>query len=485
MSETDVAVIGSGFGGLTAALLSAASGLRVSVFEQHTRPGGCAGDFALGGFSFPAGATVVTGLEPGGILSQVYQAGGIDIDATEIDPAIVLHVGERQIPLWSDRERWLDELARSFPGMPEGYRHFWNWAGRTGAAVRDTGNRLPSFPWEILADVRWSLPALRLANLKLLPEFFRTVEDVKLRFGAVGHAEADAVIDGLLLDATGAKATECSAAQGAVALDIYRHGCQNVRGGTGGMALSMVRRIRELGAVVKFGTAVRSARRERHGWRIVTDCGEVTHARTVIANVPPSAADALLGASHGASASVDSWGAFVLHLGIDASGLDNMAPFHQVITPSDAFSAEGDNCLVSIFPSKTRPERWSISVSTHTEAQSWRGGEADGPRRHALEQRLLAAVRDVIPDVDGRVRLLQSATPRTYERFTLRPGGYVGGPIQRPGLPVLKGPTRRRRGGMFLAGDHIFPGQGTIGTALSGVNAYRDVCRHLGKESML
>ena len=46
--------------GLTAGALASRSGLRVALFEQHTRPGGCAGDFAMDGFTFPAGATVVT-----------------------------------------------------------------------------------------------------------------------------------------------------------------------------------------------------------------------------------------------------------------------------------------------------------------------------------------------------------------------------------------------------------------------------------------
>lgn len=49
-SDADIVVIGSGFGGLTAAALAARAGARVLVLERHTRPGGCAGDFALGGF---------------------------------------------------------------------------------------------------------------------------------------------------------------------------------------------------------------------------------------------------------------------------------------------------------------------------------------------------------------------------------------------------------------------------------------------------
>jgi phytoene dehydrogenase-like protein len=141
----DLAVIGSGFGGLTAASLSAKAGLRSIVFEQHTRPGGCAGDFAMEGFWFPAGATVVTGLESGGILSKVFAALELESPGIPLDPSIVLHTGGRALPYWANRDRWQDEFAKAFPNAPEGYRRFWDWAGDIGGIVYGIGNSLPSF----------------------------------------------------------------------------------------------------------------------------------------------------------------------------------------------------------------------------------------------------------------------------------------------------------------------------------------------------
>jgi phytoene dehydrogenase-like protein len=326
--------------------------------------------------------------------------------------------------------------------------------------------------------------------VKTLPLLPRTIAEVKRGLGATGVPQADALIDGLLIDATGATAAECSAIQGAIALDIYRRGCQCVPGGTARLAMDLVRSIRNSGSDVRFREPIVSIRRRREGWLLRTACGGATLARSVVANVPPAALERLLGAATDtvvAPPREDAWGAFLLHLGIDATGLDPVHPFQQVVRDGEEGSAEGDNCLVSIFPGRgEREHRWSISVSTHTRAEGWWINSPElSFRRPALEERLLESVERVIPDVRQRIVVQRSATPRTFQRFTGRPGGYVGGLIQRPSNAAFFAASRRPARGLFLAGDHVFPGQGTVGVALSGINAHRDVAEYLQRSPML
>lgn len=88
--------------------------------------------------------------------------------------------------------------------------------------------------------------------------------------------------------------------------------------------------------------------------------------------------------------------------------------------------------------------------------------------------------RRFIPDLDARVNIVRSATAATCRRFTARPGGFVGGLVQRPANVALRAPGDRPERHLSMAGDHVFPGQGTVGTALSGINAYRDMTESLG-----
>src|SRR5262249_60846839 len=53
-------IIGSGFGGLAAAVRLGARGYRVSVFERLDSPGGRAGVFRQDGFTFDAAPTIIT-----------------------------------------------------------------------------------------------------------------------------------------------------------------------------------------------------------------------------------------------------------------------------------------------------------------------------------------------------------------------------------------------------------------------------------------
>ena len=62
MADVDrsVAVIGSGFGGLAAAIRLQAAGARTVLFEARDRPGGRAYVYQDEGFTFDAGPTVIT-----------------------------------------------------------------------------------------------------------------------------------------------------------------------------------------------------------------------------------------------------------------------------------------------------------------------------------------------------------------------------------------------------------------------------------------
>ena len=72
----DAVVIGSGVGGLSAAVLLAKAGKRVLVLEQHDQAGGCTHTFHNKGFEFDVGKyTVVTSYSVRARGQRGYQEG--------------------------------------------------------------------------------------------------------------------------------------------------------------------------------------------------------------------------------------------------------------------------------------------------------------------------------------------------------------------------------------------------------------------------
>lgn len=488
----DVVVVGSGIGGLTAGALAAHDGLSVLMLEAHNRPGGCAGDFALNGVIFPAGATLISGFERRGLHTWVYDRLGIVSRAEPLEQAMEIVGDDRRFALWTDRERWEEEARRAFPTGHAARERFFRWSERVGGAVHRMAGRLPVLPPRTPRDVMRLAAALRPEVARTIPYLPRTVGGVMSGLGADREPAFQQFVDAQLLDATGCEAGTCAAVNGAIALDLYHNGCFSLPGGTAEIARDLLRALRRDGGEVRFETPVVALRRGADEmWQVRTAQGETFRARVVISNAPAWDMPALLGErsakkfrratrlrEHG-------WGAFVLHAAVDQAVLpaSRFASF-QTLPALGGTLTEGEMCFITVMAPSRRPGApRAVSVSTHTAVERWWGLERGAYREQKARysERLLEACERAMPGFRRGVAFHRAATPRTFAHYTLRGWGVVGG-VRNDLRHSTFGALSHRSGlpGLYLCGDSIFPGQGTIGVTLSGINAWRSTRDELG-----
>jgi len=125
MSPEHIVIIGAGPGGLTAAMILANRGFRVTVLEAKDRVGGRNGAFELGPYTFDIGPTF---LMLKSILDEVFEEAGAKtedlLEMHRLSPMYRLQFGDKALDVSDNPAAMKEEIARCFPGMESAYDTF-------------------------------------------------------------------------------------------------------------------------------------------------------------------------------------------------------------------------------------------------------------------------------------------------------------------------------------------------------------------------
>ena len=170
----------------------------------------------------------------------------------------------------------------------------------------------------------------------------------------------------------------------------------------------------------------------------------------------------------------------MLYLQLQPSAELPSDPFHlELIRDSDAPFVDGNHIFVSVSGSdeKRGPDGVrTATVSTHVRPEALQQDPA--AQVAAVQARMVDTLAHLAPEIDQATVHRLTASPRTWQRFTRRPRGLVGGVPRTVGLHNYRQitPTALQRG-LWLVGDSVFPGQSTLATALGGAATARAVLR--------
>lgn len=479
VKDKKAAVIGSGFGGLGAAIRLQSAGIQTILYEARDLPGGRAYVYEDEGFTFDAGPTVITAPHT---LTDLFELSGRKLEdyigLKEVQPMYRL--------IWSDGDRFdyvrdeatmVKQIAERSKSDAEGYQKFFKYAEEVFAKGYTELADRPFRRFSDMVAVSPSLIRLR-ADRSVYKTVSKYVKDDHLRQALSFHS--------LLV---GGNPFQTSSIYTLIHYLEREWGVFFPEGGTHALVRSLVKLFEELGGELRLSTPVKSVDLIKNGnstmHRVTDDKGGEQDFDFVVSNADVHHTYKKIYASSKVAKKrakklekMDwSMSLFVLYFGTDIA-YDDVA--HHTIL----FGPRYKGLLDEIFKGNGLPEDFSLYLhvptvtdkslapegcsSAYVLAPVPHLGRADVDWDEIAEEygdRIIEALEVEMPDLRNHIVTRRHITPKTFEKELAAFKGSAFSVAPKLTQSAYFRPSNEDSGipGLYLVGAGTHPGAGLPG----------------------
>ncbi|HMK02954.1 MAG TPA: NAD(P)/FAD-dependent oxidoreductase [Ferruginibacter sp.] len=456
MNEFDTIIIGSGAGGLSAAICLARAGQKVAVIEQHYVPGGWCHSFYVDGHRFSPGVHYIGLVDKGQSTSKLYEGLGIanDLVFFRMNAKAYEHcrIGNERIDMPAGVDELYASLAERFPKEKKGLKKYLQ-------LVRNVSREIHLIPkmkgfWDHI-----SIP-YRTRHLGKYALF--SLKKV------VGWHIKDPLLQKVLniqCGDHGLPPSKASFPLHCALMDHYFHGGFYPMGGGAAIVKAMTTAIKKYGGEIRTGVGVKkillAGDKKLHAIGVELQNGEKIMAKRVVSNADPASTYKLVGAQNLSDKllkrlaktkySVTSLMFFLtVEMDVRKAGLDSgniwLMPNRDLddlykdltavdILATDEFPALFISCSSLKDPASFNGKQHTIEVVTFIDYDSFKAYKDEGSEhstaylefKDKLAEKLVNTLEKVIPGIRNHIVKMDVGTPMTNEHYIRSTRGNVYG----------------------------------------------------------
>lgn len=514
MQDIDTIIIGSGAGGLSAAICLSRAGQKVVVFEQHDVPGGWCHSFYLNGHRFSPGVHYIGLLGEGESTSRLYEGLGVanELVFFRMNPQAYEQcwIGDERIGLPGNFDALVLELGKRFPAEKKRLTYYLHLVRKVSRQIQlipkvsgfwDT----ITIPFRTKQMGKFALFSLkRVTNWHIKDPLLQKV--LNIQWGDHGVAPARASFP-----------FHCAV------MDHYFEGGYYPMGGGAAIVKSMTKVFKKNGGIIRTATAIRQilveGDKRKKAVGVELENGERIYAKRIISNADPGTTYLdLVGKQH-LSAKLNkklertkySCSSLMLFLSVDMDvrklGLDSgniwMMDNRDIdeiyeemtrvnIVEHHVFPGLFISCTTLKDPTSFDGKHHSLEVITYINPESFsRFNLEKNPRsqeylefKELLIQKMIRTLEQIFPGLADRIVHKELGTPVTNRHYLNTTNGCVYGTEKTFGQT---GPfayrTKTEIENLYLCGASI-QSHGVAGASYSGVQAAATIL-NCGQDDLL